>query len=589
MAPDRIERRLAAIVSADVVGWSRLMGEDEAGTLATLKAHREELIDPEIKAYGGRIVGTAGDSLLIEYPSAVDAVGCSLEIQRAMAERNVALSVNRQMEFRVGINVGEVIVDDDDIFGDGVNIAARVQGLCEPGGVYVSGKVHDEVRGKLDASFEDLGEKSVKNIVQPLRVYAVREVKEERATIVNEGEALPLPSKPSIAVLPFDNMSGDPEQEYFSDGIAEDIITGLASFRDLFVIARNSSFTYKGSAVDIKQVGRELGVRYVLEGGVRKAGERVRITAQLIEAASGNHLWAEKFDGDLGDIFDLQDQITASVVGAIRSSVTTAEMERAGRKRPENLDAYEWCMRGWSHEAQFDKTNFLEAKKCFLKSIELDERLVQAYTGLAHTCFWQAGFGWSESFEKSIGEAERAARKAIATEPNDAEAHTWLCACLLITGRLDAAVVEIERAVELSPNYAQARAMRGAVYCYSGRPREGVDEAKLALRLSPRDPFRIIFLHELVQCQNTNRDYADAAETATKMVNLRPEYLYGHFHLAVSCGHLEQTARARTAVNEMMRLNPNIDREFVKSVTPYKDPANQEHIIGGLQKAGWEG
>ena len=589
MAENGVQHRLTVIVSADVVGYARLTEADEAGTRAALNAHRHELIDGKLAEHHGRLVSTAGDSLLVEFQSVVEAVTCAVEVQRAMTERNVDIPENRRIIFRIGINLGEVIVEGEDIHGDGVNVAARLQALAEPGGICVSGKVFEETRHRLDATFEDLGEQTVKNIARPITAYAVRESRQKPDRLGGDSDALALPSKPSIAVLPFDNMSGDPEQAYFADGIADDIITGLSRFRDLFVIARNSSFTYKGGAVDINHVGRELGVRYVLEGGVRKAGNRVRITAQLVEAESGSHLWAEKYDGNLADIFDLQDEITASVVGAIQSSVTTAEMERARRKRPENLDAYEWCMKGWSHEVQFDRTNIFEAKKCFLKAIELDARLARAHTGLAHSFFWEAALGWSESYEKAMAEAKSHMQTAVTIDPSDAEAHTWLSTVFLIAHNLDAALAEIELAVELSPNYAHARGMRAAVYCYSGRPQEGVDEAKLALRLSPRDDFRFMFLHELVQCQNTVGDFAGAAQTATQMVTLRPDYLYGHFHLAISRAQLGQPARAQTAVNEMMRLNPNIDYAFVDSVAPYKDSDDLKTLVEGLRKAGWKG
>ena len=403
-------------------------------------------------------------------------------------------------------------------------------------------------------------------------------------------QPLLLPSKPSIAVLPFSNMSGDPEQEYFSDGIADDIITGLSRFGDLFVISRNSSFTYKGAAVDIKRVGRELGVRYVLEGSVRKAGNRVRINAQLIEAETDNHLWADKYDGDLTDIFDLQDEITASVVGAVQPTVFLAEIERVRRKHPENLDAYELCMRGWAHEIQFDKQGFLEARKCFLKAIELDERLARAYIGLARAYFWEAMLGWSENPEHNMAEASRAAKKAVAIDEADSEAHEWAgWISTFFPSDLDAALAEINRAVELGPNNARARGVRGAILCFNGRPEEGAEEVKTALRLSPRDRFRFFFFHELALCQYTARDYAAAAESAMNAIALKPDYLYAHWHLAGSCAQLGQTERARAALGEILRVNPNFDRAFVESVAPYRNPADLEHLMEGLRKAGWDG
>ncbi len=590
MTPEAFKRKLTVILSADVKGYSRLMGEDEAGTLATLKRHREELIDPKIEEYGGRIVSTAGDSLLVEYPSAVDAIRCSVDIQEAMGERNADLPDDKKMLFRVGVNLGEVIIDGNDVFGDGVNIAARLQTLAEPGSVYVSGKVHDEVGRKLDMKFDDLGEQTVKNIAQPIRVYAVSALSSEQDTTKVESDALPLPSKPSIAVLPFANMSGAPEQEYFCDGIADEIITGLSQHRDLFVIARNSSFTFKGSAVDIKSVGRELGVRYVLEGGLQKAGQRLRVLAQLIDTKTGNHIWAERYDGTLEDVFDLQDEITARVVGSIQPTVFLAEIERVRRKHPENLNAYEMCMRGWAHEVELDQQNLVQARQCFLKAIELDNRLPRAYTGLAGVSLFESVFGWSANPRQSMADAKHAAQRAVTIDEGDAEAHTWLShSFLFFDGRLDLALAEAERAVELSPNNAMARNIRSVAYCFDGRPEEGVVEARMALRLSPRDWCRVIFLHHLALSQYMARDYSAAAETATKVVALKPDYPYGHWHLAGSCAQLGQVDHARAALGELMRLIPGLDREFVVSVAPYRNPADLEHVIDGLRKAGWEG
>ena len=402
-------------------------------------------------------------------------------------------------------------------------------------------------------------------------------------------QPLPLPSKPSIAVLPFDNMSGDPEQEYFSDGIADDIITALSSFRDLFVIARNSTFTYKGKAVDIKRVGRELGVRYVLEGGVRKAGNRVRITAQLIEAETSKHLWAKKFDGDLADIFDLQDEITVSVAGAIQPTVFLAETERVRRKHPENLDAYEMCMKGWAHGVRLNRQNLIEARNFFQRAIELDAEFAQAYCGLAGAHFWEWVLGWSENPERSMADATQAAQRAVDIDEADAVAHAYVGFISIFGGRLDAALKQIDRAVELSPNNAIARCVRSWAYCFDGRPDEGLTEAELALRFSPRDWFRFGFLHALALSQFLTRDYAAAVETAMKLVSLKPDYLFGQLILAISCAQHGQTERARTALREVFRLNPNFDLAYLKAVAPYKNSADLEHAIKGLRKAGWEG
>ena len=588
MTTDRVERRLAAILSADVVGYSRLMGADEEGTLARLKALRREFFDPKIAEHRGRMVKLMGDGALVEFASGVDAVRCAVEMQQEISQVNAGALEDQRIEFRIGVNLGDVIIEGDDIYGDGVNVAARLHEICEPGDVYISGGLYDQVHNKLAATFEDLGERSVRNIANPIRVYAVGATTGSAVRLDRDDDALPLPSKPSIAVLPFTNMSGDPDQEYFSDGIADDIITGLSGFRDLFVIARNSSFTYRGRTVDIKQVGRELGVRYVLEGGVRKAGSRVRITTQLIEAATGNHLWAEKYDGDVSDIFDLQDSITANVVGAIQPTVFLAEIERARRKRPDNLDAYDMYMRGWAHHTQMDRQNLLEARECFLKAIELDERLAQAHTGLAGTHFWEMCLDWSANPDQSLDDALRAAQRAVNIDEFDAAAHVWVGFASLFSKHFDVALAAADRAVELSPNNAMARTLRATAYGFTGRPEEGVEACRLALRLSPRDWYRFLFLHTLAFCHYVARDYGAAVEAATKVVALRPDYIYGHEHLAQSCAQLGQTERARAAFREARRLNPNFDLAFAKRTAPFMDAADPDHVLEGLRKAGWE-
>ena len=393
----RQQRRLAAILAADVAGYSRLMAADESGTLARLKQLRAEVIEPKIAQFHGHIVGSAGDSLLVEFASAVNAVQCAVEVQEGLADQNANLPEDRRMAFRMGVNLGDVIAEDDTIHGDGVNIAARLEKLAEPGSVCIGRNVYDQVKGKLDYGYADLGEQRVHNIPEPVHAYRVKPSKPTADTSpgLSTKDALPLPDKPSIAVLPFENMSGDREQEYFADGMVEEIITALSRMRWLFVIARNSSFTYKGRAVDVKQVGRELGVRYVLEGSVRKAGNRVRITGQLIDTATGAHLWADRFDGALEDIFDLQDQVTASVVGAIAPKLEQAEIERAKRKPTENLDAYDYYLRGLAGFINGpEEGNDGGVCRIFSRAIELDPNFASAY-GMAARCYAQRkSSGW---------------------------------------------------------------------------------------------------------------------------------------------------------------------------------------------------
>ena len=403
MGGDRVERRLAAILAADVVGYSRLVGIDEEGTLAALKALRKSLIDPKVAEHRGRIVKNTGDGALVEFASAVDAVRCAVETQREMADRAINIPENRRIEFRIGINIGDVVIEEGDIFGDGVNIAVRLESIAAPGGVCISEDVYRQVRGKFDATFDDIGEQKLKNIVQPVRVYRVRIGGTAGASTGEPSTNLPLPDKPSIAVLAFQNMSGDPEQEYFADGIAEDIITALSKSRWLFVIARNSSFTYKGRSVDVKLIGRELGVRYVLEGSVRKSGNRVRITAQLIEAATGAHMWAERYDRDLADIFAVQDEITGSVASAIEPEMAQAEQQRASRKLPDSLDAWEAYHRGLWHLLKFEPGENDQARPFFQRAIDLDRGFAPGYYGLAMTHIWEAAFYAT----RPLGDSER--------------------------------------------------------------------------------------------------------------------------------------------------------------------------------------
>src|SRR5215831_8642295 len=402
-------RRLAAILAADVAGYSRLMGADEEGTLERLKALRHELFDPKIAEYRGRIVKTTGDGLLVEFASVVDAARCAVEVQQAMPERNADVAANSRIELRIGINLGDVIVEDDDLYGDGVNIAARVEALADPGGVFVSNTVYDHVRDRPPFDFEDLGEQQVKNITRPVRVYQIRDTAAKRLPT-----ALPLPAKPSIAVLPFANMSGDPEQEYFADGIAEDIITLLSKSRALFVIARNSTFTYKGKAVDVRQVGRELGVRYVLEGSVRKAGNRARITGQLIDTATGAHLWADRFDGSLDDIFELQDQIASRVVGIIEPKLRLTETDRVSRKPTENLDAYDLYLRAVAEGYKRTEEGVAESIRLCRRALELDPAFAPAMGRIAGSRQMQLHLHWIPAAGAEVEEGIHMARQALA-------------------------------------------------------------------------------------------------------------------------------------------------------------------------------
>lgn len=547
MAEARIERRLAAILCADVAGYSRLMGEDEEGTLAALKAHRRELIDPTLASHQGRIVKTTGDGLLVEFPSVVDAVRCAVLIQQELAGRNRDVAESRRIRFRVGINLGDIIIDEGDIFGDGVNVAARLQALAEPGGICVSGAVREQLGEKLPLGFADLGEHKVKNIARPVHVYRV-------------GPSAPAarpaaPDRPSIAVLPFTNMSGDAEQEYFADGMVEDIITGLSRIKWLSVIARNSSFVYKGKAVDVKQAARELGVRYILEGSVRKAGNRVRITGQLIEAASGAHLWAERYDRALDDIFALQDEITMSVVGAIEPSLRSAEIERVKRKRPDSLDAYDLVLRALPHVYPAMPEEAAKALPLLEEALRLAPDYALAH-GMAAWCHEQ------RFVRDALDAAERDAalahaHAALASGADDATA-LGLGGFVVGLGGGDTrtALDAFERALALSPSNAIALGFGAVVLAWAGEAERASEWAERALRLNPFDPLRYGPLIALTIAHFTRGRYEAAAETARRALQANPRFSLLHVVLAAVLARLGRGAEAKAAAERALALEP---------------------------------
>lgn len=583
MPPERIERRLAAILAADVAGYSRLMGADEEGTLARLNGHRREQIDPKIAEHRGRVVKTTGDGILIEFPSVVDAVRCAIEVQRAMAESNADLQQQTRIEFRIGINLGDVLVEGDDIHGDGVNIAARLEGIADPGGICISDPSYQQVRDKLDLSFEDLGERHLKNIARPMRVYRVRA--EGRPAMAKS--ALDLPDKPSIAVLPFQNMSGDPEQDYFADGIVEEIITALSRFRNLFVIARNSSFTYKGRAVDVKQAGRELGVRYVLEGSVRKAVSRVRITAQLIEAATGSHLWADRFDGSLEDVFDLQDQVTAKVVGAIAPTLEQAEIERAGRKPTGSYDAYDYFLRGVASVHLSTDASVAEALRLLSKAVELDPQFASAY-GMAAYCYdRRKADGWMVNAVFETAEAARLARRAAELGKNDAVA---LCfggiALAYVVGDLADGISMIDRALVLNPNLAAAWNFSGWARAFFGEPELAIEHLARAMRLSPLDPMTFnmhggtAFAHFLAGHDE------EALVWAERALRERPNYVSAMRVLTAGYASTGRPAEARAMLERLLRLDPALRVSTLKDLLPLRRPEDLARFVESLRLAG---
>jgi adenylate cyclase len=579
-------RRLTAILAADVAGYSRLMGADEEGTHERLQAHLRELVNPKIAGHRGRTVKNTGDGFLAEFSSVVDAVKCAVEVQRGMMERNVAVSPEKRIEFRIGINLGDVIAEEHDIFGDGVNVAARLEGLAEPGGICVSRVVRDQVRDKLDFVFEDLGEQQVKNIARPVRVYRVRDDGIAAKNPSARGQsALPLPDKPSIVVLPFVNMSNDPEQEFFADGIAEDVITALSRYPSLFVIARNSSFTYKDRAVDVKQIGRELGVRYVLEGGLRKAGNRIRVTVQLVETETGKHVWAERYDRDLADIFALQDEITEAVTIAIAPAIDDAEQQRAMRKPPGSLDAWAAYQRGLWHVSKATPDDNALAQKFFQEAIDLDPNFSGACVGLAMAQNDAREFG-TRGLSETLSSVEALARRAVALDGADAEARSLLSGALRLRGDYEGALAEAERALATTPNLARAHHMLGAGLIFSGRPKEGLAALERSIRLDPRAPRPAFCLHQVAIGFYFCHDYEAAIEAAKRTIRAYPEFPNTYRWLAAALGQIGRIEEAKEALQKAIALAPAAFDMYVRRRVPWHRPEDYTHMLEGLRKAG---
>ena len=599
MIQQRVERKLTAILAADVVGYSRLMGADEIGTLRSLKAVRRELADPAIAGHHGRVVKTTGDGFLIEFASVVDAVDCAMSIQRSMVTRNSAIPQDKRIVFRIGINVGDIIIDEGDIYGDGVNIAARLEALAEPGGICISKSARDQVRDKLPIAFHDYGEQEVKNIARPVRVFGVTitdisalpDQDTSRPAVSSDAtpaqpNPLPLPDKPSIAVLPFQNMSGDPEQEYFADGMVEELTAALSRVRSFFVIARNSTFTYKGRAIDVKQVSRELGVRYVLEGSVRRARDRVRITAQLIDGTTGNHIWSDRYDGSVEDIFDLQDHITESVVGAIHPSILLAEIERAKRKRPESLDAYDYVLRALAHIWAFDPTANAMALNHLNKAIEIEPDYPLALSMAAWCQARQVVYAWTPMLAEAKAEGLRLAKLAGDMNNDDPMVLTMLCAAHSVIGDLDIASALSEKALALDPNSAHAWNRSGWVNTYLIRPEVAIEHFQRALRLSPFDPMNFTCFFGIGSAHFTAERYEEALTWAGKCMLERPDLVWPLRVAAACLGLLGRIPEAREVVRQLRQGYPNMTISTVMATTPFRNTAFRLHYAEGLRRAG---
>jgi TolB-like protein/class 3 adenylate cyclase len=587
LGTERVERRLAAILAADVAGYSRLTGIDEEGTLARLTAHRRGLIDPNIAEHRGRIVKTTGDGMRAAFASVVDALRCAAEIQRGMAERNADQPPDRQIEFRMGIHLGDIIYQDGDIFGDGVNVAARLETLAEPGGISLSDDAHRQVRGKVDLAFEDIGEQSLKNIAHPVRVYRVGLGAVPRTETGASKPSLTLPDKPSIAVLPFQNMSGDPEQEYFADGIVEEIITALSRIRWLFVIARNSSFTYKGRAVDVKQVGRELGVRYVLEGSLRKAGNKVRITGQLIDCATGTHLWADRFDGALEDIFDLQDQVTSSVIGAIAPKLEQAEITRSRRKSTDSLDAYDYYLRGLSAVHRWTREASAEALDHFARAVALDPEFASAY-GMAARCYSQRkASNWFVDRDREVAEARRLAEKATEFGWDDAVALAAAGIALeYVVGDVGRGSALIGRALMLNPNYAWAWQFKSWAEIWDGRFEDAMASVAQGMRLSPHDPHMFMMQCAMGWAQYLAGNYGEALKCAGIALEAKPDFAIALCILSAASAQAGRQADATAYVGRLRQQMPELRiSNLFNLLGPLKSEAQRKYAEG-LRKAG---
>ena len=622
MADNGFERKLTAILSADVQGYSRLMDDDEEATVRTLTAYRTAISDL-VQQYRGRVVDSPGDNILAEFKSVVDAVNCAVEIQHDLAERNAELPDERKMQFRIGVNLGDVIDEKERIYGDGVNIAARIESLSEAGGICVSHSAYDQIKNKLKLGYEYLGEHKVKNIREPVKAYRVLMAPEFEGKLIGfdkkasnnrwiwvaaaavivavvglgiwqfysrrpsvepasvENMAFPLPDKPSIAVLPFDNMSDDPKQEYFSDGITEEIITALSKTPKMLVIARNSTFSYKGKAVKIKQVAEELGVRYVLEGSVRKTEGKVRITAQLIDAKTGHHLWAERYDRDLKDIFDIQDEITKKIITALMVQLTEGEFARILDRQTNNIQAFMKILEGSGY---FGEDKYSEGMKCFEEAISLDPQSASAHGWLSWAHLMNVWFGPSATRKQSLKKAFELAEKCKALDDTHGGCYGALSHAYLMKRDYDKAISEGKRSVELNPNTSKYAVNYGWALRSVGRYEDALLEYERALRLNPLDKARP--LEHICTTYNMMRRHEEAIETCKKVIELAPRSLPSYINLAVAYIELDQMDEAREAADKVLKINPNLSLVSLEKSLPYKNKADRDLIVNGLRKAG---
>jgi adenylate cyclase len=591
MKSQRVERRLAAGFAADMVGYSRLMEFDETDTITRQSKHRKELIDPKIAEYGGRIVKLMGDGMLVEFGSIVDSVLCAVEIQKAMVDREAEMPSDRRISYRIGINLGDIVIDGDDILGDGVNVAARLEGLAEPGGICVSEIVQQSVAGKVDFAFEDKGDQQVKNIARAIRAFSVAINIDQAATPLDPTIPLASPQsppseKPSIAVLAFDNMSGDKDQEYFSDGISEDIITGLSRIKGLLVISRNSSFTYKGQQVDIKRVGEELGVRYVLEGSVRRGGDKIRVTGQLIDAKTGGHVWADRYDGKLDDIFELQDDITAKVLGAVGTEITLAEIERSRRERPGSVDAWDRYLQALPFYYQTDLAGHEKVKVLLSQAMEIDPGFSSAYALLALNYSQAAFHAWEASATYAISQSEELARKSISLDLKDPLGHVALGWVHLLKSKPEQAVKALNRGLEFDPSYPTAYGLLSSALVFLGRTEEALIAFEKANSGSPNDPLRFVWYLGVMNAQFADENYLKCVEAGERAILLKPNFYGAYFISAAALSYLGRGEEAKEAVEIACKFNPKLSLTSVARNPMYVRSADIDRLLEGLRQAG---
>ena len=626
MADEGFKRKLAAILSADVEGYSRLMDDDEEVTIRTLKTYRAAINDL-VQQYRGRIVDTPGDNILAEYSSVVDAVNCAVEVQRELAERNAELPINRKMEFRIGINLGDVIEDDGNIYGDGVNIAARIESLAEAGGICISGRAYDQVSNKLGLEYENLGEHQVKNISTPIRVYRVlsypgaaahrviqaKKVARNKWRIIavalsvililviaavaiwekyfhlptvglaaTNDKMFNLPKGPKVAVLPFDNMSGDPEQDYLSDGLAENIITGLSGCPKLFVIARHSSFSYKGKSVNVQRVAKELGVSYVIEGSVQKTENRLRITVQLIDAATGHHMWAERYDRDLRDFFEIQDDITIRIIKAFAVELTEGDQARIWLNRPANLEAFIKLFKAYELYRQLNKEDNNRARQILEENIQLDPQLPESYLLLATTYLEGMWFGESPLF--SFAQASKNLKKAMALDKNNSDAYIVLGYLQAMKRNHEEAIAASKKAITLNPNSAEAYHELGCALYWSSKPAEAINYVKKAIRLNPMPP--TLYIHRLGLCYLDLDRFEEALKYFKKTIEISPDFLWAHFGLAVTYINMGREREAREAASKVLSIDPDFSVSAYEKADPRKDRERVKRRCDAARKAG---